>query len=82
VLDLPDTPFADWTLEEVEACAADELFHEMAGTRRHVLGPRRKLLEAMRKAGVRRFGDLRPDEPARHYFVLVTMRGKPGWPEQ
>jgi hypothetical protein len=47
-----------------------------------VLGPRRKLLEAMRKAGVRRVGDLRPDELARHYFVLVTMRGKPGWPEQ
>jgi hypothetical protein len=36
----------------------------------------------MNEASVQRVGDLPGDELARHRFALVTMRGKPGWPDQ
>jgi hypothetical protein len=50
VSNLPDRHFDTWTLEDVEAAAEDEPVDVMPGSGRQVLGPGRRLLEAMEVA--------------------------------
>jgi hypothetical protein len=75
VVDLPDTPFDSWTLDDVQAAAEGEPVDVMPGSGRQVFGPRRELLEAMRGAGVSRAGDLDPAIRDRHWFSLTMV-----WP--
>ena len=74
MVDLPERPFDTWTLAEVEAAASEEPVDVMPGSGRCVIGPRRKLLAAMRAAEVKRAGDLPRAERDHHLFLPV------GWP--
>jgi len=75
MLDLPARHFDTWTLDEVRASCGDEPMRVMPGSGRRVLGPRRKLLEAMHKAGVRTAGELDGPVRERHLFALTIWTG-------
>jgi hypothetical protein len=76
MVDLPDAPFNDWTLDEVGAAAEGEPVDVMPGSGRRVPGPRRKLAEAMQTAGVLVAGELDPLIGDRHLFSLTV------WPSR
>ena len=67
----PDRHFNTWTLGDVEAACEGEPVDVMPGSRWRVPGPRRKLLEAMRAAGVTVAGDLPGPVRDRFAFLLV-----------
>jgi len=70
VPDLPDKPFIDWTLAEVEASAEGEPQDEMPGTNRKVPGPRQRLLNDMRALGAATVGELPSELRDQHRFSL------------
>jgi hypothetical protein len=48
----PDRPFESWSLEEVVALADAESVNAMPGSSRRLLGPWRKLADAIQAANV------------------------------
>jgi len=67
--DLPDAPFAEWTLDDVLAAALGEPLD--GGSGRRLCGLRRKLVNAMQEAGARTPADLNPLIRDRHKFAFT-----------
>ena len=74
MLDLPDAPFVEWTLDDVLAAALGEPVDTMPGSGRRVYGPRRELANAMQEVGARTPADLDPLVRDRHKFALTIWR--------
>jgi len=74
--ELPDKPFEDWTLDEVEALAAGEPEDSMPGSGRKVPGPATQLVNEMRAAGAATVAEVDPSLRDRVVRPLGLKYGK------